>query len=131
MSKIIYKNDKEHLVKLIQENPDLPVVFLVRNDEIATDYGSTVMEDFYVDITEIYKYDYYGDIIWSDDRYDVKDHFRDVLADDERFVDLQDPQYDEAVEKYIEEEVEHYKAIVISVRSSYGQRFKRNKRKIK
>ena len=115
MSKIIYKNDNEQLIKLMQENPDLPVVFLVRNDEIATDYGSTVMEDFYVDIREIYKYNYYGDIIWSDDRYDVKDHFRDVLADDERFVDLQDPEYDDAVEEYIDTEVEHYKAIVISV----------------
>lgn len=112
---MIHRDDKEHLVKLIQENPDLPLVFLVRNDELAADYGSTVMESFVADIRDVYKYDYYGDYIWSDDIYDVKDHFRDILADDERFVNLEDPQYDEAIEKYIEEEVEHYKAIVISV----------------
>ena len=112
---MIHKDNKEHLVKLIQENPDLPLVFLMSNDEVAGDYGSTVMESFVADIREVYKYEHFGDLVWSDDEYDVKDYFRDILADDERFKDLQDPEYDDAVKEYVDTEVEHYKAIVISV----------------
>ena len=109
------ENNKKELIKLIQENPDLPLVFLMNNEEVASDYGCTVMEDFRVDIREVYKYEYFGDLVWSDDKYDVKDYFRDILADNERFKDLQDPQYDDAIEEYIDTEVEHYKAIIISV----------------
>lgn len=31
-------SDKQELVELIQENPNLPLVFMVSNDEIALDF---------------------------------------------------------------------------------------------
>ena len=62
------KNDKQELIKLIQENPNLPLVFMMSNDEVAGDYGSTVMEDFWAYKTVVYKYERWGDLYFSDDR---------------------------------------------------------------
>lgn len=107
------KNDKAQLIKIMQEHPELPVIFYVSNDELAYDYGSTVMRDFWCYVETVYERDdgLYGDFD------DMVDYYRDMLADDERFADLEDPQYDDAVKEWIEENVIHYEAITISVHS--------------
>ena len=103
---MINRDDKKALIEILEQNPDLPVIFFVNNQEIATDYGSTVMNSFTSYISEVYTYDYFGDIISTDDYYDVLEYYRDILADNEDFVDLQDPEYDDMVKEYIETEVE-------------------------
>lgn len=112
---MINRDDKQALIEILEQNPDLPVIFFVNNQEIAADYGSTIMNSFTSYISEVYTYDYYGDTISTDDYYYVVDYYRDILADNEDFVDLLDPEYDDAVKEYVDTEVEHYKAIIISI----------------
>lgn len=104
--------DNEELRKLIAENPELPIVFNIYTDNINTDYCSIVFEesvDCKVSIV------YFTDDRSYDDFDEILDDFRCDLADEDEFKDLSDDDYDKAVEKYIEENVRHYKAIVISV----------------
>lgn len=105
------RNDKEKLIELVKENPSLPLVFMVSNDEIAWDYGSTVYEDFWCDISEVYVLDEE----YSDDKDYVIDKYRDLLCDDDKFKDLTDEEYDKAIEKYVDENITHYEAIVVNV----------------
>ena len=39
----------------------------------------------------------------------------DYFCDEEEYKDLSDADYEEAIKKYIEENVRHYKAIVVSI----------------
>ena len=39
--------DNEKLRKLIEENPELPLIFYVSSDNISYDYNTTVFEDCY------------------------------------------------------------------------------------
>ena len=87
--------NKEELVRLIQENPNLKLVFMMSNDEVAGDYGCTVMEDFTAYISNVYKYERWGDLVFSDDKDEVVEY------------------YTEAIEEYVDKNIEHYKAIVI------------------
>lgn len=109
------KNNREELIKLIQENPKLPLVFLVNNDEIAGDYGSTVMEEFRAYKSEVYKYERWGDLCFSDDESEVEEYYVDEFADDEKYEKLSQEEYENEIKKYIKENVEHYEAIVINV----------------
>lgn len=106
-------NNKEELVKLIQENPDLKLVFMMSNDEVAGDYGCTVMEDFTAYVSDVYKYERWGDLVFSDDKDEVIEYYTNELAENEEYKDLFEEKYTEAIEKYVDKNVEHYKAIVI------------------
>lgn len=106
-------NNKEELVKLIQENPNLRLVFMMSNDEVADDYGCTVMEDFHAYISNVYKYERWGDLVFSDNKDEVVEYYAEELADNEKYKDLLEEKYTEAIEEYVNRNVEHYKAIVI------------------
>lgn len=108
-------NNKEELIKLIQENPKLPFVFMVNNDEIADGYGCTVMENFKVYISEIYEYEAYGDKVFTDDLYDIRDYYYCAFADNEEYKDLFNEEYEKAINDWIDENIVHYKAIVLYV----------------
>ncbi len=112
---MIKANNKNDLIKLIQENPDLPFVFMVSNNEIASDYSSTVYENFRAYKSEIYKYEQWGDIVWTDDRYDVFEYYANELCDEDGYKDLFNEDFDKAIDKYINENIEHYEAIVVYV----------------
>lgn len=103
--------DNEKLRKLIAENPELPLVFYVSNDEICWDYSSTVFEGCYCKVDTIY----IDDDRTYDDFDDILDEYRDYLCEEEQYKDLSDEEYDKVVEKYINENVRHYKAIIIEV----------------
>ena len=109
------KNDKQELIKLIQENPNLPLVFMMSNDEVAGDYGSTVMEDFWAYKTVVYKYERWGDLYFSDDERDIIEYYCNEFCDEEKYQDLSQEEYEKVIAKYVEENIEHYEAIVISV----------------
>lgn len=109
-------NNKEELIKLIQENPKLPLVFMMNNDEVVGDYGYTVMEDFRAYKSEIYEYERWGDSVFSDDEDEVIEYYSDTLADEERYEDLTQEEYEQEIKKYVEENIEHYEAIVLYVR---------------
>lgn len=105
------KDSRKELIKLMKENPKLPVVFLAQNDEFVDGYGSTFFENFYCKVDTVYLFDteYYDDLIY------VTEYYSDKLCDEEEYINLSDDEFDEAISKYIEENVEHYKAIIISL----------------
>ena len=101
----------KELLKLIQKNPDLPVVFMVDGSEIADEYEYryTFVESYSASVETIWKYQdgYYDHIV------DITEAVENDLID--QYEDLDDEEFDKVVEKYIEENVEHYKAIVITL----------------
>lgn len=103
----------DELVKLIQENPNLRLVFMMSNDEVAGDYGCTVMEDFTAYVSEVYKYERWGDLVFSDDEGEVVEYYMEELAEDEKYIYLSQEEYEEVIKNYVRHNVEHYKAIVI------------------
>lgn len=104
--------DNEELRKLIAENPDLPLVFDVYTDNIDTDYGCMVFEGTVSCKVETV---YFTDDRSYDDFDDILDDFMGYFCDEEEYKDLSDADYEKAIKKYIEENVRHYKAIVVSV----------------
>lgn len=106
-------NNKEELVKLIKENPNLRLVFMMSNDEVAEDYGCTVMEDFTAYISDVYKYERWGDLVFSVDKDEVVEYYAEELTEKEEYKDLSEEKYTEAIEEYVDKNIEYYKAIVI------------------
>lgn len=104
--------DNEEIRKLIAENPDLPLVFNVYTENIDTDYGCMVFEGTVSCKVETV---YFTDDRSYDDFDDILDDFICELEGEEGFENLSYEEHIKAVEKYIEENVRHYKAIVISV----------------
>lgn len=43
------------------------------------------------------------------------EYYGDYFADEEEYKDLSDEEYDKVIEDYVDNNVEHYKAIVVSV----------------
>lgn len=112
---MVNKNDREELVKLIKENPNLPLVFFAYNDDFCPDYGGTVFENYYCYKATIY-IDEQRDNEYYDDVDDVIELWKDRLCDEDEYKELSDEDFDKAVEEYIERNVKHYDAIVVSMR---------------
>ena len=112
---MIQERDKQ-LEILEEENANLPLVFMMNNDEVAGDYGCTVMEDFRAYKSEIYKYERWGDLVFSDDVDEVIEYYSDTLADEEKYEDLSQEEYEEVIKNYVNQNIEHYEAIVLYVR---------------
>lgn len=105
-------NDK--LINLIKENPDLPLVFYVYGGDLLYDFTSTVFEDcnFYRIGTVYFPDDM--DMAF-DDIIDVTEAYKDIFCDDDKYKDMSNEEFDKAIQDYIEKNVRHYKAIIISV----------------
>ena len=103
------KQTKE-LLKLIQENPELPLVFMVYNDELIDfyEYTYTLIKDYRASVETVWLYqDHY-----YTDKGDVKEVVEEDLYDDE-YENLSNEEFDKVVEKYIEENVESFEAIAV------------------
>ena len=103
------KQTKE-LLKLIQENPELPLVFMVYNDELIDfyEYTYTLIKDYRASVKTVWLYqDHY-----YTDKEDVKEVVEEDLYDDE-YENLSNEEFDKVVEKYIEENVESFEAIAV------------------
>ena len=79
-----------------------------------TEIISFVLGLFAIFIIILFATVYFTDDRSYDDFDDILDDFMCNLADEDEFKDLSDEDYEETVKKYIEENVRHYKAIVIS-----------------
>lgn len=105
--------DNEELRKLIEENPDLPLVFLVPVDDLDDSYGYMAFQNSSCYISEVYFYEDY----YREDKRDVVEYYGDYLADEEEYKDLSDEEYEKVIEDYVDNNVEHYKAIVVRVKN--------------
>ena len=74
------------------------------------------MEDFKAYKSEIYKYERWGDLVFSDDKDEVIEYYNDTLADEEKYEDLSQEEYEEVIKNYVNQNIEHYEAIVLYVR---------------
>ena len=105
--------ETKELLKLIQENPDLPVVFMVDGSELIDpyEYRYTFVERYGAEVETIWIYQgtYYNHIV------DITEAVEEDVLNEEGNENLSDEEFDKAVKKYIEENVEHYKAIVITL----------------
>lgn len=103
--------DNKELRKLIEENPDLPLVFSVPTDYIDDSHCSVVFENSSCYVSEVY----FDDEHFSDDKEDIIDRYRDILQDEDEYVYLSCEEFDKVVEDYVDNNVKHYKAIVVNV----------------
>lgn len=104
--------NKNKLLELIKNNPDLPVIVCAYNDDMNYDYDSTIFFDLSVYIEEL---TLYNDEVWLD-YDDVEDRVRDNLACDDKYVDLSDYEFDKIVEDYIKDNYIFKKYICIYAR---------------
>lgn len=89
--------NKDELIKIIEENKDLDIVVMASTDELTDEYGSILMEKLSVEVTDIYNSPR-DDIIYFDKK-DVIDELRDFLADDEKYMNMSDDEYDKICEE--------------------------------
>lgn len=106
--------NKEELVKIIKKNKDLDIVVMASTDELSDEYGSLLMENLRVEVTDIYNSPQ-EDVIYFD-KDDVIEELQDYFADDEKYINMSDEEY----EKMCEDKAKDYfykKAIVIWARN--------------
>ena len=106
--------NKEELIKIIQDNKDLDIVVMASTDNLIDEYGSILMENLRVEVTDIYNSPQ-EDVIYFD-KDDIIEELRNYLADDEEYKDISDEEYD----KICEEKAKDYfykRAIVIWARN--------------
>ena len=104
-------NKKDELAKFILENPSLPLVFFISGEDILDEYSSTVYEDFSFRKATVY---FFGERVY-DHIIDISEVIADCLYDEDMHGNMTDEQFDKWVASYIEENVKHYEAIVITV----------------
>lgn len=103
--------DNEELRKLIAEHPDLPLVFEVFNDEVCFDYHTTIFEGCRSRIGTVW----FDDERMYDDEDEIVEEWIWRYGDDEKYKDMSDDEIEEEFRKLVNEEVRHYKAIIVRV----------------
>ncbi len=101
------------LKQLIIDNPNLPIKVMVSADNADFyDYYTIALKpkDFGVEELTLFN------DVWLD-RDDMEDKARDILADDLNYANLSDEDFDKEVEKYIENNCDFQKHIVIYVQA--------------
>lgn len=87
----------DELKQLILDNPDLPIVVLTETEVVADDsYGYWYGSNIKFNITEIIEYQGLYDNYFHvyEDREELEEKIANDLADDERYCDLSDEQFD-------------------------------------
>lgn len=97
-------DNREKLFKLMQENPELPLVFMCSMEEMCDDYSSMFYSNFGCDIVTIY----YTEKQMFDDEIDIKEHYEYIYEDE--YENLSEEEFDKKIKERIDE-TPHYKAI--------------------
>lgn len=112
MNKLTNEEQNRELLKLVEENPTLPIVFFADNDDVCSDYSYTFMKSRKVKKGVIYESDI-DDIIYTD-KDDYVEALCDNYADDVRYSNLTDTEYEKEMQKEADR-VPHYEAIIIYI----------------
>ncbi len=97
------------LLKLINQNPKLPIVFMVQSDEFG-DYSHMLMKNYSSEVETVYIDD--EKVYIGED--DAIEHLSDYYSDVEEYKNLSDDGYDIIIRNKVND-LEHYEAIVIWV----------------
>lgn len=111
-NKLINEEKNKELLKLIEQNPTLPVVFFADSEDICDDYSYTFMKSRRVEKGTIYESDINDRIYTSKDDY--VDDLCDYFSDDVRYSSLNDVEYEQEMQKEADK-VPHYEAIIIYI----------------
>ena len=112
--KLTNEEINKKLIKLVEENPTLPIVFFVYNEDICFDYSSTFMKSISVEKGVIYESEVNEYIYTSEDDY--YEELRDYYSDDTEFANLSDAEYKKEIQKRVDKAT-HYEAIIVYIRS--------------
>ena len=102
---------KNKLLELIKNNPDLPII-VCADYNVNYDYDYTLYTNLSVDIEEL---TFYNDEVWLD-YDDVENRIRDIFADEDKYINLSDEEFDKVVEDYIKDNYIFKKYICIYAR---------------
>ena len=97
------------LLKILNQNPKLPLVFMVQSDELG-DYSYMLMKNYHSEIETVYIDDEKVYIGEDDAIENLSDYYSDV----EEYKNLSDDGYDIIIRNKVND-LEHYEAIVIWV----------------
>ena len=103
--------DNEELRKLINEHPDLPLVFEVYSDEVCYDYNTAIFEGSRCRVGTVW----FDDEQMYDDEDEIVDDWICNYCDDEKYKDMSDDELEAEIRKLVNEEVRHYEAIIVRV----------------
>lgn len=102
------------LLKLVEQNPTLPLVFFAASEDICDEYSYTFMKSRSVAKGTIYESDINDCIYTSKDEY--VEELCDYFADDVRYSNLTDEGYEKEMQKEADK-VPHYEAIIVYIGS--------------
>lgn len=112
VNRLTNKEQNEELLKLVKENPNLPLVFFADSDDVCSDYSYTFMKSRRVEKGVIYESEI-NDIIYTS-KDDYVEELCDYYADDVRYSNLTDSQYEKEMQKMADRTV-HYEAIILYI----------------
>lgn len=97
---------QEKLFKLMQENPDLPIVFCCSTDEMDDGYSYMFYNDFSCDLVTIYRTE--NEVF--DHIIDIEEYYQDLYEDE--YEDLSKEEFDKKIKELVDNTFQ-YKAIRI------------------
>ena len=112
MNKLTNEEQNKELLKLVEENPTLPLVFFSFCEDVCSDYSYTFMKSRRIAKGVIYESDI-NDIIYTS-KDDYVEELCDYFADDVRYSNLTDAEYEKEMQKEADK-VPHYEAIIIYI----------------
>lgn len=98
------------LLKILQDNPDLPIVFFTDEDTACDDYTWTFRKDFHVDVSTIYE----CDERICDCEIDAREFLENYYSDCEEYFGMTEEEYEKVIDNKMKE-LKQYKAIVLWV----------------
>lgn len=110
MNKLTNEEQNKKLLKLVEENPTLPIVFFADSDDVCDEYGYTFMKIRRVDKGTIYESDIKDCIYACKD--DCIEDLCDYYADDIEYANLSDVEYEKEMQNKVDK-IPHYEAIII------------------
>lgn len=111
-NKLTNEEQNKELLKLVEQNPTLPLVFFAASEDICDDYSYTFMKSRNVEKGTIYESDINDCIYTSKDEY--VEELCDYFVDDVRYSNLTDAEYEKEMQKEADK-VPHYEAIIVYI----------------
>ena len=101
----------EELRKLILDNPDLPIVILVGEDAIGSDYYYTYATKISYHIDEYLDHKDYDECVITD-RDELEERLEDYYCDEPECENLQDAEFDEFIQQKMQEYEPYWKKAI-------------------
>lgn len=112
MNKLTNEEQNNELLKLVAENPTLPLVFFADSEDVCDDYSYTFMKSRKVEKGIIYE-STINDIVYTS-KDDYEEALCDYYSDDVRYSNLTDVEYEREMQKEADR-CPHYEAIIVYI----------------